>query len=396
MKKLSVWIAILIVIVVGVRVNAQKIFSEQMFEYDTSIYLNIPGDKYIEWCFDNDSCFVYWTDTMLYTLNIYNNNITQTSIKDYIKWAACLAANKDYIVIMTNDNIWDTIEDAYIFKRQNGKCYYQKTIHIDNVYTADEVYLSRDNKLLLSDSYLTGSNTNYDNPFTLLLLDIVTGKEIKRIPLPFELPMLSYFGPTKVVGITDNSIFFSQKRINKIYEYDYNLDLKDSLVNNNIKWKSYPKDKHDTILKSYSEVADRAGTMVEDVYKHSMVFTLYPFDNKVLVSYNDRYYKGKRDYFEASFDVWERKDDGWQLKINNAHDAMLEKHQKKGQYKRMGDITKEECFCKDGKIYVLRKGIPLSLNKILSMSKKEYKKLQKEYYSAHSDELFFDVYKIKF
>ena len=69
---------------------------------------------------------------------------------------------------------------------------------------------------------------------------------------------------------------------------------------------------------------------------------------------------------------------------------------KKGQYKRMGDITKEECFCKDGKIYVLRKGIPLSLNKILSMSKKEYKKLQKEYYSTHSDELFFDVYKIKF
>lgn len=49
-SKLSVWIAILIVIVVGARVNAQKIFSEQMFEYDTTLFLdNNIKDLYIEY-----------------------------------------------------------------------------------------------------------------------------------------------------------------------------------------------------------------------------------------------------------------------------------------------------------------------------------------------------------
>ena len=44
------WNAILIVIVVGARVNAQKIFSEQMFEYDTTLFLdNNIKDLYIEY-----------------------------------------------------------------------------------------------------------------------------------------------------------------------------------------------------------------------------------------------------------------------------------------------------------------------------------------------------------
>ena len=236
------------------------------------------------------------------------------------------------------------------------------------------------------------------NFLKLIIFDLKTGTEVKRISPRIELPLTTFFGcgSGKMVAVTDTSILLMQKGIYKIYEYDYNLNLKDSLSNQTIKWKSYPQEKHDTILQRNEFVADYIGSMIDDVYQYSMMFDIRSFKDKIIVTYNDIYYKGKNTFATKSYDIWEKVNGKWQLRINNAYDIPKEKYQGKSQYDRVSYIFNREYFFKKNKILTLRNGIPLSLNKILSMSKKEYKKLQKEYYSTHSDELFFDVYKIKF
>lgn len=308
MKMLS-WCIVFVAILFSSNLFAQKIFNNQWLDYDTSIFFDFSKQNIGQVCFDNDSTLIYNDsdkDTILTFFNIYNKKSFEISIGKYIEWVSEIFADKNYLIISTNDNSNDCILDVYIFERQNDNLKFLNTIHLDSVYSSTEAYFLNNGRMVMVDGYFGNCKEKNNNFLNLILLDIKEGKEIKRVTPNMELSLMTYFNPSKLVTLTDNSILFSQKGIYKIYEYDFNLNLIDSLSNKKLKWKTFPKSKNDEILAKYdntsSVLVQRIGDMVNNnVFDYSRVEQMYYFNDKLFVSYRNPY--NKKSATELSYDI---------------------------------------------------------------------------------------------
>ena len=373
---------------------AQKVRTTQLLSYDTCIFLDLNKSDIIEVSFDNDSIISYATyddSVTLTSINIYNNTSFKMPLRKYMKYVYRICSNQEYLLVFTKLNYLYNIIDVFLFKKNNNNGYeYVKTMHLDKMYSCREAYFLNNGTLLVVDGYLSRQK-NYNTFYQLVLFDIEEEKEIKRTSPYLELPMTNYFGPTKLVTVTDNSILFSQKGIYKIYEYDYNLNLIDSFYNKDLKWKTYPKKKHDKILQQFDEPADRMGIMVQDAYKHSLISQLYYNDGKLLVTYFNPYNK-----CSISYDVWQKENGHWVLKMKSVSDRLEKKFEKVKKYKRLSWLLGDYFFLHKDRLIVVHNGIPISQAKQFNMSDKEFEQLEKDYYSEHSDKLLIDIFKIKF
>lgn len=306
-------------------------------------------------------------------------------------------ADKNYLIISTNDNSDDCILDVYIFERQNDNLKFLNTIHLDSVYSSTEAYFLNNGRMIMVDGYFGNCKEKNNNFLNLILLDIKEGKEIKRVTPNMELSLMTYFNPSKLVTLTDNSILFSQKGTYKIYEYDFNLNLVDSLSNKKLKWKTFPKSKNDEILAKYdntsSVLVQRIGDMVNNnVFDYSRVEQMYYFNDKLFVSYRNPY--NKKSETKLSYDIWSKNNNQWVLEKSNIIDDVDKKLRKKKASNRMKYIFNKFLFVKDNKLFVLQEGMPYSLNYLFSLTDKEYEKKEKEYYLQNSDKILIDVFNI--
>lgn len=400
MKRLS-WCIVFITILFSSNLFAQKIFNNQWLDYDTSIFFekNINTSTV---CFDNDSTLIYNDADMNTTLtffNIYNKKSFEVSIGKYVEWVAEIFANKNYLIVTTDDNIFDSVEDVYIFERQTDSLKLLNTVHLDSVYSTTEAYFLKNGNVIMVEGYFGNWKENNNNFLNLILLDIKNGKELKRITPNMELSLMTYFSPSKLVTLTDNSILFSQKGVYKIYEYDFNLNLIDSLSNKKLKWKTFPKSKNDEILVKYDDIINkipqRLGDMMDNkVLEYSRVVQMYYFNDKLFISYSNPY--NKKTESDLSYDIWSKNNNKWVLEKSNVLDDVDKKLRKKKAYNRMRYIFEKFLFVKDDKLFVLQKGLPYSLNYLFNLTEKEYEDKEKEYYLQNSDKVLIDVFDINF
>lgn len=395
------WCIVFITILFSSNLFAQKIFNNQWLDYDTSIFFkeNINTSAV---CFDNDSTLIYNDadmDTTLTFFNIYNKKSFEVSIGKYVEWVSEIFANKNYLIVTTDDNIFDSVEDVYIFERQTDSLKLLNTVHLDGVYGITEAYFLENGNVIMVEGYFGNWKENNNNFLNLILLDIKNGKELKRITPNMELSLMTYFRPSKLVTLTDNSILFSQKGVYKIYEYDFNLNLIDSLSNEKLKWKTFPKSKNDEILVKYDDIINkipqRLGDMMDNkVLEYSRVVQMYYFNDKLFISYSNPY--NKKTESGISYDIWSKKNNQWVLEKSNVLDDVDKKLRKKKAYNRMRYIFEKFLFVKDDKLFVLRKGMPYSLNYLFNLTEKEYEDKEKEYYLQNSDKVLIDVFDINF
>lgn len=400
MKILS-WCIVFTTILFSSNLFAQKIFNNQWLDYDTSIFFkeNINTSTM---CFDNDSTLIYNDadkDTTLTFFNIYNKKSFDVSIGKYVEWVAEIFANKNYLIITTDDNIFDSVADIYIFERQTDSLKLLNTVHLDSVYSIKEAYFLENGNMIMVDGYFGNWKEHNNNFLNLILLDIKNGKELKRITPNMELSLMTYFYPSKLVTLSDNSILFSQKGVYKIYEYDFNLNLIDSLSNKKLKWKTFPKSKNDEILVKYDDfrnkIIQRLSDMMNNkVLEYSRVIQMYYFNDKLFISYTNPY--NKKTESDLSYDIWSKKNNQWVLEKSNIPDDVDKKLRKKKAYSRMRYIFEKSLFVKDNKLFVLQKGMPYSLNYLFNLTEKEYEDKEKEYYLQNSEKMFIDVFDINF
>lgn len=400
MKILS-WCIVFTTILFSSNLFAQKIFNNQWLDYDTSIFFkeNINTSTM---CFDNDSTLIYNDadkDTTLTFFNIYNKKSFDVSIGKYVEWVSEIFANKNYLIITTDDNIFDSVEDIYIFERQTDSLKLLNTVHLDSVYSIKEAYFLENGNMIMVDGYFGNWKEHNNNFLNLILLDIKNGKELKRITPNMELSLMTYFNPSKLVTLSDNSILFSQKGVYKIYEYDFNLNLIDSLSNKKLKWKTFPKSKNDEILVKYDDfrnkIIQRLSDMMNNkVLEYSRVIQMYYFNDKLFISYTNPY--NKKTESDLSYDIWSKKNNQWVLEKSNIPDDVDKKLRKKKAYSRMRYIFEKSLFVKDNKLFVLQKGMPYSLNYLFNLTEKEYEDKEKEYYLQDSEKMFMDVFDINF
>lgn len=398
--KMQSWCIVFVAILFSSNLFAQKIFNNQWLDYDTSIFFDFSEQNIGQVCFDNDSTLIYNDsdkDTILTFFNIYNKKSFEISIGKYIEWVSEIFADKNYLIISTNDNSDDCILDVYIFERQNDNLKFLNTIHLDRVYSSTEAYFLNNGRMVMVDGYFGNCKEKNNNFLNLILLDIKEGKEIKRVTPNMELSLMTYFNPSKLVTLTDNSILFSQKGTYKIYEYDFNLNLVDSLSNKKLKWKTFPKSKNDEILAKYdntsSVLVQRIGDMVNNnVFDYSRVEQMYYFNDKLFISYRNPY--NKKSETKLSYDIWSKNNNQWVLEKSNIIDDVDKKLRKKKASNRMKYIFNKFLFVKDNKLFVLQEGMPYSLNYLFSLTDKEYEKKEKEYYLQNSDKMLLDVFNI--
>lgn len=400
MKILS-WCIVFTTILFSSNLFAQKIFNNQWLDYDTSIFFkeNINTSTM---CFDNDSTLIYNDadkDTTLTFFNIYNKKSFDVSIGKYVEWVSEIFANKNYLIITTDDNIFDSVADIYIFERQTDSLKLLNTVHLDSVYSIKEAYFLENGNMIMVDGYFGNWKEHNNNFLNLILLDIKNGKELKRITPNMELSLMTYFNPSKLVTLSNNSILFSQKGVYKIYEYDFNLNLIDSLSNKKLKWKTFPKSKNDEILVKYDDfrnkIIQRLSDMMNNkVLEYSRVIQMYYFNDKLFISYTNPY--NKKTESDLSYDIWSKKNNQWVLEKSNIPDDVDKKLRKKKAYSRMRYIFEKSLFVKDNKLFVLQKGMPYSLNYLFNLTEKEYEDKEKEYYLQNSEKMFIDVFDINF
>lgn len=329
MKRLS-WCIVFTTVLFSSNLFAQKIFNNHWLDYDTSIFFekNINTSTV---CFDNDSTLIYNDadmDTTLTFFNIYNKKSFEVSIGKYVEWVSKIFANKNYLIVTTDDNIFDSVEDVYIFERQTDSLKLLNTVHLDSVYSTTEAYFLKNGNVIMVEGYFGNWKENNNNFLNLILLDIKNGKELKRITPNMELSLMTYFRPSKLVTLTDNSILFSQKGVYKIYEYDFNLNLIDSLSNKKLKWKTFPKSKNDEILVKYDDIINkipqRLGDMMDNkVLEYSRVIQMYYFKDKLFISYSNPY--SKKTESGISYDIWSKNNNQWVLEKSNIPDDVDKK-----------------------------------------------------------------------
>lgn len=297
---------------------AQKITTKDIMLFDTSVFIN---DLKVE-SFRNPNAF-YKDDTLFFIdcqkrdtrdsldLFIYSNKEKKYFIKHIYTPNIEFSKSSSIDDISLNDKYLTILifEKLFVYERKNnGDFIYLKSLEVDHSIT--NCRFLPNGKIILFKNYL-GYRCNVEETTCLSLMDIENGKIIKTIFPYFALAGFSYFEPKRLIEVTDNSILYSQVGEYKIIEFDFDLNIIDTISNPNIKWKRMKDKEMNKILEKYPEAAERIYYLDKWDYLSSKTYKIFYNKNYLYVFYGEKRDKDKRGYL--NYDIWKKSSKGWEL-----------------------------------------------------------------------------------
>lgn len=297
---------------------AQKISTKDIMVFDTSVFINdlkVESFRNLIACYKDDTLFFIdyqkrdkkdslnifaypHVKNKYYIKSIYTPNIEfskSSSIED-------ISVNDKYLAILI-------FEKLLVYERKNnGDFIYLKSFEVDHSIT--NCRFLPNGKIILFKNYL-GYKCSKEETTRLSLMDIENGKIIKTIFPYFALSGFSYFEPKRLIEVTDNSILYSQVGEYKIIEFDFDLNIIDTISNPNVKWKRMKDKEMNKILEKYPEAAERIYYLDKWDYLSSKIYKILYNKNYLYVFYGEKRDEDKRSYL--NYDIWRKKSKGWEL-----------------------------------------------------------------------------------
>lgn len=271
----------------------------------------------------------------------------------------------------------------YSVHENETKNIFSFTDEIDDIN--DIIYLSN-NKLLICSGYL-GQNDAKAKFIKLSILNKETGNLEKSINLGIDLAGLSYIQKNKQITVTDSSILFTELGVYKIYEFDFNLNLINTIEKKS-KWSKFPNETMKSILKHSKEPIDRIYKLSEYWDKYNRIFRIYSEKDTLYVFYN----KPLQNY--GTLDIWHKKDNSWVLYKENIEDFIDYKNTKTAR--NSINYTSKYILFKENKVYTFDFGIPLSTKNINTLKEEEIDKFKEKYFIENDNVLLLDIFSFRF
>lgn len=255
----------------------------------------------------------------------------------------------------------------------------------------NQVFLLSDKKVLVCSWYLC-SRCDINDFVKVGVFDLKTDKIeiVKSFELGFQ--GLTYFTPHRLFDVSGDRIFFAHLGSYKIYEYDSNLDLLDSIVaDNSFKgWKTYPKKKMKKVLRKYKDPISRIWYL-NDYTDYSRLNNIYVGgENELIVGY----FLGGNDMLT---DVW-RKDNGkWKLYRHALPDISLNNSDRYNRLYTLGWTNLLNVFdAKQKKVFRINYDLPLDLKRLELMSEDDFESFKQDYLSEHEQVMVLDEWDYDF
>lgn len=271
----------------------------------------------------------------------------------------------------------------YSVHENETKNIFSFTDEIDDIN--DIIYLPN-NKLLICSGYL-GQKDAKAKFIKLSILNKETGNLEKSINLGIDLAGLSYIQKNKQITVTDSSILFTELGVYKIYEFDFNLNLINTIEKKS-KWSKFPNETMKSILKHSKEPIDRIYKLSEYWDKYNRIFRIYSEKDTLYVFYN----KPLQNY--GTLDIWHKKDNSWVLYKENIEDFIDYKNTKTAR--NSINYTSKYILFKENKVYTFDFGIPLSTKKINTLKEEEIDKFKEKYFIENDNVLLLDIFSFRF
>lgn len=271
----------------------------------------------------------------------------------------------------------------YSVHENETKNIFSFTDEIDDIN--DIIYLPN-NKLLICSGYL-GQKDAKAKFIKLSILNKETGNLEKSINLGIDLAGLSYIQKNKQITVTDSSILFTELGVYKIYEFDFNLNLINTIEKKS-KWSKFPNETMKSILKHSKEPIDRIYKLSEYWDKYNRIFRIYSEKDTLYVFYN----KPLQNY--GTLDIWHKKDNSWVLYKENIEDFIDYKNTKTAR--NSINHTSKYILFNDNKLYTFNFGIPLSTKKINTLKEEEIDKFKEKYFIENDNVLLLDIFSFRF
>lgn len=271
----------------------------------------------------------------------------------------------------------------YSVHENETKNIFSFTDEIDDIN--DIIYLPN-NKLLICSGYL-GQKDAKAKFIKLSILNKETGNLEKSINLGIDLAGLSYIQKNKQIAVTDSSILFTELGVYKIYEFDFNLNLINTIEKKS-KWSKFPNETMKSILKHSKEPIDRIYKLSEYWDKYNRIFRIYSEKDTLYVFYN----KPLQNY--GTLDIWHKKDNSWILYKENIEDFIDHKNTKTAR--NSINYTSKYILFKENKVYTFDFGIPLSTKKINTLKEEEIDKFKEKYFIENDNVLLLDIFSFRF
>lgn len=271
----------------------------------------------------------------------------------------------------------------YSVHENETKNIFSFTDEIDDIN--DIIYLPN-NKLLICSGYL-GQKDAKAKFIKLSILNKETGNLEKSINLGIDLAGLSYIQKNKQITVTDSSILFTELGVYKIYEFDFNLNLINTIEKKS-KWSKFPNETMKSILKHSKEPIDRIYKLSEYWDKYNRIFRIYSEKDTLYVFYN----KPLQNY--GTLDIWHKKDNSWVLYKENIEDFIDYKNTKTAR--NSINYTSKYILFKENKVYTFDFGIPLSTKNINTLKEEEIDKFKEKYFIENDNVLLLDIFSFRF
>ncbi len=271
----------------------------------------------------------------------------------------------------------------YSVHENETKNIFSFTDEIDDIN--DIIYLPN-NKLLICSGYL-GQKDAKAKFIKLSILNKETGNLEKSINLGIDLAGLSYIQKNKQIAVTDSSILFTELGVYKIYEFDFNLNLINTIEKKS-NWSKFPNETMKSILKHSKEPIDRIYKLSEYWDKYNRIFRIYSEKDTLYVFYN----KPLQNY--GTLDIWHKKDNSWILYKENIEDFIDHKNTKTAR--NSINYTSKYILFKENKVYTFDFGIPLSTKKINTLKEEEIDKFKEKYFIENDNVLLLDIFSFRF
>lgn len=342
---------------------------------DTSVYTTFTLR-----CIETNQCVSNYQDEVYYftpknisetCFSVFCFNATtnkESEIKIYLdKEAQILNDVSSYPVqdfwIDENSLFVTTHQSIFKFKKYSDTAYkYEKRINL-------KTYKGFFNTENINESKKLFWGIDDNGLMRMSIYDTKKEKEVKAITMELPIKLLFYFEPRDVVSTNGEQIFFTSAENYKIYIYDLNLDITDSIVFNKNYWNAITREREQQISNKCSSASDIIYDFGDEINGYSSVRRLISFGKNLIVFYSTTQ-NNKRVFL---YDLW-REDENkqWSIVAEDVNDY------EKGNKKK----NKLQAFRKflfiDNSIYALESGVPVFRENFNSEEKylKAYEKYQ--------------------
>ena len=254
-----------------------------------------------------------------------------------------------------------------------------------------QIFLMPNDKVLVCSWYLC-SYCDKNDFIKVALIDLKTDNVdfVKSLSISYQ--GLTYFTPLRMFEVSGNSIFFSELGSYKIYEYDIDFNLKDSISPDCYSkiWKPYPQKKMNKILSNYQDPSSRIWYLGSYTQYYRMN-NIYAISEKEL---SVSYFLSGNDMFT---DIWRKENGSWKLYRKALADVSLNNSDRDNRLYTIGWTNLLNGFdAKHGKIYRLDYRLPLDLKSMEQMTDEEVEKFNADYLSEHEKVLVLDLWDYNF